>query len=223
MRRRLEEDLLLTKLNLAKTPRRPRKGGQKHRERPPAICVSFHCHFRIESFQWFATNLGGRASLPNYAASKLDDDATNVGGSSRPNTSSEASSSAPESSAAKMSASTCRLPRPALISVTPPSGSPLFSLAKSEAFKIARVASVSGRTSMSTRPSSCVSPFGPEARDARRRFRRRAPARDLQDDRLELQRRVHVESTQAQYADHDVAGLRPPGLVRPDALNLLAL
>jgi hypothetical protein len=95
------------------------------------------------------------------------------GGGSGSNTSSEAPRSAPESSAARMSASTCRPPRPALMRIGPPSGPSCFSCERSDAATIPRVASVSG--SSTTSMSLCAR----TADDTGQRLWACAPAGDL--------------------------------------------
>ena len=54
-------------------------------------------------------------------------------------------------------------------------------------------------------------------------FGRRAPAGDLEAERLELRRGVLAQHAEAEHADLDVAGLGLLVVVRPDALALLAL
>src|SRR5208337_3092301 len=84
--------------------------------------------------------VGGRRSR-NCAGSRRRRDGSTGGirsARAHAKTSSDAPLRTPESSAARMSASTCSAPRPALIRTGPPSGPPCFSSANSAAFRMPR-------------------------------------------------------------------------------------
>ena len=148
-----------------------------------------------------------------------------AGSGSRSNTSSDAPFSTPESSAARMSASTCKPPRPALMRTGAPSRPPCLSLAISEASMSPRVESVSGRRTTSM--SVCAS----------RRFRPSAPEKHStpgSDFSLALQPATAKPSASASLPRPcprrrgrarrlDLGGFRLVVVIRPDALALLAL